>query len=257
MNYPIYKSSDLLQKAGVVHGFFTRVGGMSQGDYSSLNCKLQPPHEVISVIHNRILVARSFGFLLERLIIPKQLHGNKAITITKQDTIYQQPLGDALVTNDPRLLLGILTADCVPVLCAYPELSIVAAAHAGWRGATSGIIENTIAAMVELGAQRAGIIATIGPAIAFKSYEVDAIFRENIYNLIGDAAGQFFNGIDPCFFDLPGFVAWQLKEAGVEQIETLPFDTLSDDEFFSHRRQCLQNKADSGRQISVISAKKI
>jgi hypothetical protein len=184
------------------------------------------------------------------LVRLKQVHSNRVHRAA--ESWPDRPEGDALCTDRPRLVLGIVTADCAPVLFADPEAGVVGAAHAGWRGARSGVLENTVEAMISLGARRALIRAAIGPTIAQASYEVDRQFREQF----GAGDEQFFAVGRPgrYQFDLPAYVAHRLQAAGVLRIEDLAEDTYTQpDRFFSFRRATHRAEADEGRQLSVIA----
>ncbi len=184
------------------------------------------------------------------LVRLKQVHSNRVHRAA--ESWPDRPEGDALCTDRPGLVLGIVTADCAPVLFADPEAGVVGAAHAGWRGARSGVLENTVEAMISLGARRALIRAAIGPTIAQASYEVDRQFREQFR--AGDE--QFFAVGRPgrYQFDLPAYVAHRLQAAGVLRIEDLAEDTYTQpDRFFSFRRATHRAEADEGRQLSVIA----
>lgn len=179
----------------------------------------------------------------------KQVHSVDVCVV--REVWDQPPKGDALVTDRPNLLLGIVTADCAPVLLADRAAGVVGAAHAGWRGAHGGILENTVAAMVDLGAKRSNIVAAIGPTIAQDSYEVDEAFRAEF----DGSAEQFFSADRPGHFtfDLPSYVASRLREAGLEHITDLREDTYSQPErFHSYRRATHRGGSTEGRQISII-----
>ena len=189
------------------------------------------------------------------LIVAKQVH-SPDVAVVEKPWPGDPPEVDALVTATPGLVLGIVTADCAPVLLADAEAGVVGVAHAGWRGAVGdergGVLANTVAAMVDLGAERARIAAAIGPCVAQASYEVDAPFREHFD---GEDAHFFAPGREGHWhFDLPGYVAARLREAGVEQVEALGRDTYSEErDFFSFRRASHRGEATGGRQISLIA----
>ncbi|HEU4820982.1 MAG TPA: peptidoglycan editing factor PgeF [Qipengyuania sp.] len=184
------------------------------------------------------------------LVLAKQVHSSEVVTVTAPWEA-SPPHADALVTDRSGLLIGVVTADCAPVLLADPEADVVGAAHAGWRGALNGVLENTVAAMERLGARRERIVAAIGPTIAQASYEVDAALREGFPK----HANHFFvPGAPGCWqFDLPGFVAQRLHGAGVTAIEDLAEDTYAQEaRFFSFRRATHRGEATGGRQTSMI-----
>jgi YfiH family protein len=236
--------------AGIPHGFLTRKGGVSTGSVSGLQVGHGAGDDPAAVAENR---RRAVDAVLPgaSLATVYQVHSPDAVIATEAWAFEDRPKADALVTDRPGLLLGIVTADCAPVLFADLDAGVIGAAHAGWRGAHGGVLENTIAAMEKLGASVSRIGAAIGPAIAQPSYEVDAPFRAN------------FTAGDECFFapgkpghwqfDLEGYVAMRLERAGVARIEALGLDTYTDEtRFFSHRRSVHRGEPDYGRQISLI-----
>jgi YfiH family protein len=234
----------------VPHGFFTRQGGVSTGPFASLNCSLSGADDPENVRRNRALVAAEFGVVPEHLLGLKQVHGAAVVTVTAPWAMGEGPAADAMVTATPGLALGIITADCAPVLFADEARKIVGAAHAGWRGALAGVLEATAEAMRALGAQN--IRAVIGPCIQQKSYEVSADLRDPVLARDAAAARYFAPGRPERWqFDLPGYCAARLKEAGVSS-EILPLDTCAEEEnFFSHRRRTLRGEGAIGHQVSV------
>lgn len=240
----------------ISHGFFTRAGGVSRGLYAGLNCGLGSADDRDHVVINRARVAERFGLALDALVTVHQVHSAAAIAVTTAWSHHDNPHGDALVTATPGIALGILTADCVPVLFADPVAGVIGAAHAGWKGATGGILEATIARMVESGAAIGNLHAAIGPAIQWASYEVGAEFVDRLVALDPDYRSFIAPGRrDGHFqFDLPGFVEARLHGAGITRISRAGDDTLSDEaRFFSFRRTTLRCEPDYGRQISVIA----
>ena len=247
----------------VPHGFFTRRGGVSTGAFTSLNCSLSSPDDPAAVRENRTRVARTLGTDPVRLLGLTQVHGARVVTATDPWAPGQGEKADAMVTDQPGLALGIVTADCAPVLFADADRRIVGAAHAGWRGAVAGVLEATIAAMTALGASAGRITAAIGPCIAQASYEVGPDLRDAVLARSADDAAFFAPGQrqDRWQFDLPGYCAARLAAAGVRHVMVTGFDTLAEeDRFFSHRRRTLAQargltgaKAGPiGHQISVI-----
>jgi hypothetical protein len=245
------------------HGFFTRRGGVSSGPFSSLNCSLSSPDDPAAVLENRARVARSLGIDPDGLLGLTQVHGNRVVTATEAWAAGQGEKADALVTDRPNLALGIVTADCTPVLFADAGGRIVGAAHAGWRGAVGGVLEATVTAMVALGASPAGITAAVGPCIAQVSYEVGADLRDAVLTRSAGDSAFFAPGEREGHwqFDLAGYCAARLAEAGVGHVIVTGFDTLADtDRFFSHRRRTLAHARGQtgdrpepiGHQISVI-----
>jgi YfiH family protein len=233
------------------HGFFTRQGGVSTGPYTSLNCSLSGADALANVLQNRRLVAQKIGIAPENLLGIKQIHGNGVIIATAAWPIGQGGEADALVTATPGLAIGVVTADCTPVLFSDAQGTIIGAAHAGWRGAVSGVLEATIAAMQKLGAKT--ILAAIGPCIHQSSYEVAADLRDAVLAQNPTAAKFFTDGRpDRWQFDLPGYCAARLRALGITT-EILPHDTCADEiNFFSHRRRTLRHEPAIGHQISVI-----
>jgi YfiH family protein len=233
------------------HGFFTRNGGVSTGSYASLNCSFSGADDVALVRENRAIVAQAMGVAPERLLGLKQVHGVEVVTVTQAWEIGAGPAADALVTAMPGLALGVITADCAPVL--FAGRGVVGAAHAGWRGAVAGVLETSVAAMLALGA--GDIKAAIGPCIQPASYEVGPDMRGEVLARSAEDARFFAPGRPGhWFFDLPGYCAARLAAAGVS-VEILPVDTCAEEgRFFSHRRRTLRGEAAIGHQISVIRA---
>ncbi len=235
------------------HGFFTREGGASTGPYASLNCSFSGADVRTNILENRARVASAMGVGAKDLLGLKQVHGIGVITVQKPWEIGAGPDGDAMVTNAPGLALGVITADCTPVLFADATGKIIGAAHAGWRGALAGVLEATAAAMQALGA--ANITAAIGPCIHQASYEVSADLRDPVLDR-NAADARFFAPGRPGHwqFDLPGYCAARLAAIGIAA-DVLPHDTCADaKEFFSHRRRTLLRESAIGHQISVIRA---
>jgi polyphenol oxidase len=238
---------------GVAHGFLGRKGGISTGIYAGLNVGIGSADERAVVLENRRLAAEA---VLPDAPIARvyQIHSADVVTVTDITDQNDPPKGDAMVTKTPGILLGILTADCVPVLFVDHDAGVIGAAHAGWKGAITGVTDNTISAMEALGADRARIMCAVGPCIAQKSYEVDAEFFERFAE--NDAANErFFGSGKPGHyqFDIEGYVAARLAAAGIGKVECLGEDTYSQpDRFFSYRRSCHLNEPGYGRQISLI-----
>jgi YfiH family protein len=239
---------------GVRHGFIGRRGGVSQGIYASLNVGLGSSDAAESVRENR---RRAVDVVAPAaaLVTLHQVHSNVVVPVTAAFADAERPAADAMVTATPGLALGILTADCAPVLLADAQAGVIGAAHSGWKGALGDIAGATVAAMVELGARRDHIVAAIGPTIARASYEVDAGFRDRF--LADDPAhdGFFARGrADRFQFDLEGFVAMRLAGAGVRTVVAMGIDTYPDAaRWFSYRRTTHAGEPDYGRQISLIA----
>ncbi|HET7412224.1 MAG TPA: peptidoglycan editing factor PgeF [Pararhizobium sp.] len=239
---------------GIRHGCFTRQGGISTGIYASLNVGLGSGDERAHVLENRERVCRWFGAAAESLVTPHQVHSADVIVVDRPFE-GERPRADAVVTNVPGLVLGVLTADCGPILLVDPEARVIAAAHAGWRGAFDGVIANTVAAMESLGAHRSRIVACLGPAISVRNYEVGPEFLDRFVGHDPAFARYFVPSGNPdhSFFDLPGFILQRLSEAGV-RAENLDLCTYADEErFFSYRRTTHRGEPDYGRQISAIA----
>ncbi len=238
---------------GVPHGFLGRRGGVSVGEVAGLNVGLGAGDDDAAVAENR---ARAVDAVLPgaALATVYQVHSPLCVTATKPWPDALRPRADALVTDTPGLLLGIVTADCAPVLLADLEAGVVGAAHAGWKGALGGVTDAAIAAMETLGARRDRIAAAVGPCIAQPSYEVDAGFAARFCD--EDPANERFfvpGAAGHSQFDLSGYVASRLAMAGVSQIEQLCLDTYAaQDSFFSFRRATHCKQASYGRQISLI-----
>lgn len=240
----------------VPHGFFTRHGGVSTGRFASLNCSLSGRDDPDAVRENRARAAAALHHPPAALVGLTQVHGIAVATLEDAWPEDDRPRADAVVTDRPGLLLGIVTGDCAPVLFADAEAGVIGAAHAGWRGAVAGVIEATLAAMEARGARRARIAAAIGPCIAQPSYEVGADLREAL--LARDPADARF--LAPgrreghWQFDLPGYVLARLHAAGVARAAWIGQDTLARaEDFFSHRRSTLSGGGPIGHQLSAIA----
>ncbi|MBI1180872.1 MAG: peptidoglycan editing factor PgeF [Alphaproteobacteria bacterium] len=248
--------ADILRGPHVQHGFFTRRGGVSTGLYASLNCGTGSADEPASVAENRRLAAELLGVSANVLCTVYQVHGRDVVFVTKPWSADNRPKADAMVTRSPGLAIGVLAADCAPVLFADPIARVVAAAHAGWQGAFKGVIEATVQAMRRLGARQSQIQAAIGPCIAQRSYEVGPDFHTR-FMARDESFESFFmpSGRPGHFcFDLPGFVESRLLAAGVRQVERLDRDTYAEpDYFYSYRRATHRGEPDYGRQLSAIS----
>lgn len=239
--------------APFAHGFFTRKGGASSGIFHGLNCGAGSSDQSEAVAINRARVAREMAVPEGRLTGVWQVHSADVVTVDDGDRPAQPAQADALVTATPGVALSVLTADCQPVLFADHAAGVVGATHAGWRGARDGVLEATLDAMIALGADRARIVAIIGPTISQQAYEVGPEFMEAF--LADDPANARFFAAgrdDRAHFDLPGYSLARLRAAGV-QAEWTRHCTYSDpDRFYSYRRSCHAGEADYGRLISVI-----
>ncbi|HWW55938.1 MAG TPA: peptidoglycan editing factor PgeF [Sphingopyxis sp.] len=239
--------------AGIPHGFFGRRGGVSTGELASLNCGLGSGDDPALIAENRRRVAEAVlpGAALTGLY---QVHGNRCVIVDAETDLAARPEADALATRTPGILLGILTADCVPVLFADRDAGVIGAAHAGWKGALAGVTDATLDAMESLGASRADIAVAIGPCIGRASYEVDENFVERL--LADDPVNErFFAAGKPghAMFDIAAYVAARLAAAGVTRIAIGGQDTYAEaDDYFSYRRACHKGENSYGRQLSVI-----
>lgn len=245
-----YLTSDLL--APMKHGFFTRKGGSSSGIFLGLNCGPGSSDQSHAVAMNRARVAHELEVTPEKLISVHQVHSPDVVAITSAEASH--PKADAMVTKMPGLALGILTADCQPVLFADAKAGVIGAAHAGWKGALAGVLEATLDAMETLGAQRNDIAAVIGPCISQRAYEVGPEMLDMFMDDDPDNSRFFAGGTgDRMHFDLPGFGLHRLRQAGVGQAEWTRHCTYFDAErFFSYRRTTHAGEADYGRLISAI-----
>jgi len=238
----------------IAHGFFTRQGGVSQGIYASRNVGLGSDDDAQAVRENRRRCRADLDPNAPTLLTCHQVHSAEAVTV---DRPYAgtPPRADGLVTRTPGLMLGILTADCVPVLLADRAAGVIGALHAGWGGALKGIVEATVAAMTALGADPARIESAIGPAIRQHSYEVGPEFQRRFVESDPGTADLFVGSARDGHhqFDLPGFVIRRLKAAGVQAIQDTAHDTYADEErFFSYRRSVHRGEPDYGRVLSAI-----
>lgn len=234
------------------HGFFTRKGGASSGVFAGLNCGTGSSDQSQAVALNRQRVAEALDVDASRLQGVHQIHSADVITV--ETPLAEKPKADALVTRMPGLALTVLTADCQPVLFADHQSGVIGAAHAGWRGALDGVLEATLDAMETMGADRARIVAVIGPAISQRAYEVGPEFLDDFLADDAQNARFFANGQDDrMLFDLPGFGLHRLRQAGIGGASWIRHCTYSDPErFYSYRRSTHAREADYGRLIAAI-----
>lgn len=240
---------------GIRHAFFTRQGGVSAGLYSSLNVGRGSKDEAADVMENRRRAAAWFGVEPGSLLTCYQIH-SPTVLIADHPWGDERPQGDGAATLTPGLVCGALSADCAPVLLADPKARIVAAVHAGWRGALAGAAESAVEAMAALGADRGAILAAVGPCIGPKSYEVGEDFLRAFTDKDAAHEGFFAPGAaaDKRLFDLPGFVLSRLAAAGVGRAEWTGHDTYADEAlFFSNRRAVHRGEGDYGRLLSAIA----
>lgn len=249
------QARNLAALPGVRHAFFTREGGVSEGLYASLNAGIGSDDDPKKVAENRTRMAQALEVAPDHFLTAYQIHSPDAVVAEKPWTQAERPRADAIVTRQPKLAIGVSTADCGPVLFADAEARVIGAAHAGWRGAVSGVLEATIAAMEKLGAERSRLVAAIGPMISQRNYEVGA-------DLVGQFTkadpgnARFFASGRPghAQFDLPGFIAARLAQAGVGRIEDLGVCTYADPQrFYSFRRATHRGEPDYGRHVNAIA----
>jgi YfiH family protein len=250
-------TSLLLAGDGVRHAFFTRQGGVSEGIYAALNVGLGSGDDAEHVRENRRRAAAAFDLPADSLVTAHQVHSPDVVVVDKPWAAGQGPKVDGMVTDKPGIALGILTADCAPVLFVDTRSRIIGAAHAGWKGAVGGVLETTLKEMEKLGAKRARITAAVGPCIGRMSYQVGPEFPAPFLAERDDNARFFLpdpSAADRYRFDLPGYVVAKLKTLGVGAAEALPHDTCAEeDRFFSYRRTCLRGDSDYGRGLSAIA----
>ena len=250
-----FVTAEALSRAGLAHGFVTRRGGVSGGAFASLNCSLSGRDDAEAVRENRRRAADALGLPGDRLAGLTQVHGTAVAVLDAPWPQDARPEADALVTRRPGLALGVVTADCAPVLFADAGAGVIGAAHAGWRGAVAGVLEATIEAMLALGARRDAILAAVGPCIRQPSYEVAGDLRDAVLARDEADARFFADGARPgrWQFDLAGYCAGRLAACGVAA-EVTPHDTLAlETDFFSHRRNTLAGGGPIGHQLSAIA----
>lgn len=245
---------NMLPTKGISYGFLSNEDGASQGMYESLNCGPGSNDDTDLVFENRRIAANIISGRRDTpLVSCYQVHGNSVVDVNS-DWGDDRPKADAMATRKKGLLLGILTADCTPVLFMDATAHVIGAAHAGWKGALGGVLENTLTAMERLGAARGNITAMIGPTIHQQSYEVSSDFRETFLNTDKSYASFFADGKDSSHFqfDLPGFVKDRLNHANVGTIWHADIDTYTSEHHFSFRRTTHRGEPDYGRQVSAI-----
>jgi len=240
------------------HAFFTREGGVSGGLYESLNCGFGSGDATESVARNRGIAMEQLGLAADRLVTCYQIHSITVVVVERTWPRRAAPQADGMVTRVPGIALGVLTADCAPILFQDPVANVIGAAHGGWRGALGGVVEATIEQMETIGAARGRIRAAIGPCIARDSYEVGPEFprlflaedtASNSYFAPAMRTGHFM-------FDLPGYIEHRLARAGIGTVQQAHYDTVAEEErFFSYRRSCLHGERAYGRGLSAIVLK--
>jgi YfiH family protein len=240
---------------GLRHAFFTREGGVSGGLYASLNGGIGSNDDPANVAENRCRMAQQMGVTPEHFLTLFQTHSADAVVASGPWENASRPRADAIVTRTEGLSIGVTAADCGPILFVDPNARVIGAAHAGWKGALTGVLESTVAAMEKLGAERSGIVAAIGPLIRQRSYEVGSEFVERF--IAADAENALFfipsTREGHAMFDLAGFIRMRLENAGVLMIDDLGVDTYSDERFFSYRRSVHRNEPDYGRHVHAIA----
>ena len=239
---------------GLRHAFFTREGGVSDGIYASLNGGIGSSDDPANVTENRRRMAEQMGVAPERFLSVYQVHSPDAVVATGPWQGPERPRADAIVTATEGLAIGVTAADCGPILLVDPNARVIGAAHAGWKGALTGIVESTVAAMEKLGAERGGIVAAIGPLIRQHSYEVGGEFVERFIEADAENALFFIPSSreNHAMFDLAGFIRMQLENAGVLMIDDVGLDTYSDERFYSYRRSVHRAEPDYGRHVHAI-----
>jgi YfiH family protein len=252
----VLHADSLARYRDIRHGFFTREGGASTGLYASLNGGVGSHDSPENVAANRARMAAALSVARDRMVTAYQIHSAEVVVAERAWAADKRPRADAIVTRIPNLAVGVSTADCGPVLLADPQARVIAAAHAGWRGALTGVLEATLAAMERLGAERSSVVAALGPMIRQPNYEV------------GDELVARFAGADPdnrrffavaartghAMFDLAGYIRARLTAAGLGQVEDLGACTYAEPaRFFSYRRATHRGEADYGRHVNAIA----
>jgi YfiH family protein len=241
---------------GTTHAFFTRQGGVSQGVYASLNGGVGSRDDHAAVTENRARMARALGVAPGRFLVPYQVHSAEALAVSAPWSESERPRCDGLVTATPGLALGVTGADCGILLFADRSAGIIGAAHSGWKGALTGMVEALVAAMEALGARRANISAALGPTIAQQSYEVGPEFFARFEAEDASFAKFFAPSGKPghFLFDLPGFIEMRAGRAGIGAFENLRLDTYADEaRFYSYRRTTHRGEPDYGRLVAAIA----
>ena len=252
---PVITSGALDTVGGVRHAFFSRQSGVSEGPFSSLNCGFGAGDSPERVARNRAIAMNRLGLPADRLATVRQIHSAMVVTVDRPWRRDEAPRADGLVTAVSGIALGVLAADCAPILFYEPVAKIIGAAHGGWRGALGGIVEATLAGMTALGADTGRIRAAIGPCIAQRSYRVGPEFRQPFLTDDPGNARYFAPALreDHFLFDLKGYIADRLTRAAVAIIDVAAHDTVAEaDRFFSYRRACLRGEPTYGRGLSAV-----
>ena len=250
-----FGSSLLAAVPGLRHAFFTREGGVSGEIYESLNGGLGSNDDPANVLENRRRMAEQMGVAPENFVSVHQIHSPDAVVATGPWPDDTRPRADAIVTRTEGIAIGVTAADCGPILFADAGARVIGAAHAGWKGALTGVLESTIDAMEKLGADRSGIVAAIGPLIRQHSYEVGGEFVERFLDAGAENAAFFIPSVRSghATFDLAGFIRMRLESAGVLMIDDIGVDTYSDERFYSYRRSVHRKEPDYGRHVHAIA----
>jgi YfiH family protein len=255
VNVPRLLTAESLRLPGVGHGFFTRIGGVSRGVYASLNGGVGSRDSDQAVAENRSRAAAALGVAPDRLAVPYQIHSADAVAISEPWALGDRPRCDGLATASPGLALGVTGADCGMILFADRRARAIGAAHAGWKGALTGVIEATVAAMERLGASRGDVVAALGPCIGRASYEVGPEFVA-AFAAAGEVTARYFRPSRKSghsMFDLGAYIAERAARAGIGAFEDLALDTYADEQqFFSYRRATHRQEPDYGRLMSAI-----
>ena len=249
-----FGSSLLLAVPGLRHAFFTREGGVSNGIYASLNGGVGSKDDPAHVAENRSRMAEELNVEPTRFLTAFQVHSPDVVVATEPWDAASRPHADAMVTKTPGLALGVSAADCGPILFVDPQARVIGAAHSGWKGAISGVLESTISAMEGLGAARSNVIAAIGPLIRQPSYEVGAEFVTRFAEADADNTAFFVpsSRANHSMFDLAGYIRRKLERAGILMIDDVDVCTYADERMFSYRRSVHREEPDYGRNIHAI-----
>jgi len=249
----LIKSKNLKKIKYLRHGFFNSVGGKSKNIYRSLNCGPGSKDSSLNVKKNLKIVKKKISKNARNIFLLNQVHGNKFIYIDKKFNIKIRPKADAIITNQKNLPIAVLTADCAPVLICEIEKKIIAAIHVGWKGAYKNIIQKVIKFMLKKGCKTENIMATIGPSISVKNYEVKMGFKKKFINKSKKNSKYFTNNNNKIYFNLNSFVSSQLSQNKIKNVETIKIDTFdTKNKFFSARRALSLKHDDYGRNISII-----
>jgi len=249
------QSSLLSAVPGLRHAFFCRDGGVSDGIYGGLNGGIGSNDDAANVAENRRRMAEQIGVRPEHLLTAYQVHSPDVVVASEPWDTAARPRADAIVTRIEGLAIGVTAADCGPILFVDPNARVIGGAHAGWKGALTGVVESTVEAMEKLGADRSSIVAAIGPLIRQHSYEVGNEFVERFIETEAENALFFLPAARAghAMFDLAGFIRTRLENAGVLVIDDIGVDTYSDERFFSYRRSVHRKEPDYGRHVHAIA----